>query len=458
MSLAGNSIKTHIIDPVYNRANFKSELRFEPNRIYHPNIRLINLGIEATTGGNQYLNGTGAYGVIKNIYLMDGNQVLDQLIDVGKFITFNNVNKSNTSNMSSRPNLAKSNVGNIFEGKDAGAGMTGAKIDACSIRNSSTGAIGGAVNNSQGWLNLKEVLPVLNAIGGNNPMKALNTNVFKNLKVVIEYNIDVNEYMKETNDTNSRTFEPQLIVDEFVGQNEVASNSGVGPINYASIEHDRANIGPVAAFTFQAGAADPSLPLPATNTQRTKLHISGFNNKSVGRMLIMKNPLSSDTNSYKVTANESNRYGKNQSMSYLNEELQVSIDGSSLFPHQGITRDAQRVRMLNESWGTCSLYPLSSSLAYACDHNDLRTNFILGGAKDYSVLDYYGFYVNGPIGDLQLDFKRDGCFMKELGRTNAQNLVSTPTLPNNLGIELNIYAEVNKSIVPSGNSYSVNYV
>ena len=161
---------------------------------------------------------------------MDNNTVLDSLVDVGKWVNFLNYNNPNGSNMDMRPNLAKCNVGNCFEGRDAGAGMTGAKIDAFAVRDSSTAVIGGAVNNSLAWLDLKEVLPVLKNINANAGLKSLNTNLFKNLKVVVEFNTNLNEYMKETNDTNTATFEPRLIADEIIGVNEKNNLSGIGAL------------------------------------------------------------------------------------------------------------------------------------------------------------------------------------------------------------------------------------
>jgi len=451
MSLYGNSVKTHIIDPVYNRANQRAEFRLEPNKIYHCNMRIINLGVEATTGGKEYLNGVGAYGVIKNIYLLDGNQPIDQLIDVGKYMTFKNYNNSNSSNTDKRPNLAKCDLGNIFEGKDVGGGMTGAKINSATIRKGVSGVLGGAVNNSQAWLDLKEVFSFLSSVGENSEMKSVNTNMFKSLRVVVEFHKDLDEYMKTNNDTNSATFEPRLIVDEITGAEEIAQNSGVGQVNYVSIEHDRAIVAAVPSVVSNKTAR-------ATATQRAKLHISGFNNKTVNKMLIMKNPVSSDKKSYQASATENNRYGKNSSFTYLNEELQVSVDGASIFPVSGINRDSQRLAMLNDSWGVCSAYPFSASLCDCVDDSTLRTTLILGGEKDYSVLDYYGFKLNRTVGDLQLDFKRDGFYLQEASNTEAVDDADTLLTPNNMQIEMNIYAEVNKSIVPSGNGYSIKYV
>ena len=445
MSVYGNAIKTHVIDPVYHRNNFRSEFRIESNAIYYPNLRLINLGVSSTAGTEEYLNGVGAYGIIKNISIQDNNQVLSQITDVGKWMNFTNYNKANSSNMDMRSNLGKSNVANVYEGKDAGATMVGAKVDAFSVRNSALGNTGtNAKNNSRGWLDLKEVLPVLKN------MQSVNTNLFSNLKIVVEYQVDPNEYLKNTNAGAPTTYEPSLIIDEVIGENEKNALSSIAPINYTDIEQDRAVVAPVVCST-----TDDTVK---TFNQRTTFHLSGFNNKTVGRMVIMKNPLDSDTTSYKKDANESNRYGKNQSMSFLGEKFNLRVDGQTVLAGEGIDRAEQRMAMLTDTWGLCSSYPFSSSLCNAQGATDRKLR-VLNGESDYSVLDYYGLFLNRPIGDLQMDFTRQGYYAKLTGQNQAERNASSALVNNNRGFNLNVYAEVYKSIVPNGKGgYSINYV
>ena len=173
----------------------------------------------------------------------------------------------------------------------------------------------------------------------------------------------------------------------------------------------------------------------------------------------MKNPLDADTTSYKINANESNRYGKNQSMSFLGEKLNLRVDGQTVLAGEGIDRSEQRMAMLTDTWGMCSSYPFSSSLVNAQDENSNRSTRVLGGEKDYSVLDYYGLFLNRPIGDLQIDFTRDGYYVAVEGQNQAARNASSALINNNRGFNLNVYAEVFKSIVPNGSGgYSINYV
>ena len=396
MSVYGNAIKTHVIDPVYHRNNFRSEFRIESNAIYYPNLRLINLGVSSTAGTEEYLNGVGAYGIIKNISIQDNNQVLSQITDVGKWMNFTNYNKANSSNMDMRSNLGKSNVANVYEGKDAGATMVGAKVDAFSVRNSALGNTGtNAKNNSRGWLDLKEVLPVLKN------MQSVNTNLFSNLKIVVEYQVDPNEYLKNTNAGAPTTYEPSLIIDEVIGENEKNALSSIAPINYTDIEQDRAVVAPVVCST-----TDDTVK---TFNQRTTFHLSGFNNKTV-------------------------------------------------LAGEGIDRAEQRMAMLTDTWGLCSSYPFSSSLCNAQGATDRKLR-VLNGESDYSVLDYYGLFLNRPIGDLQMDFTRQGYYAKLTGQNQAERNASSALVNNNRGFNLNVYAEVYKSIVPNGKGgYSINYV
>ena len=71
--------RTHIFDAVYH-SNDRSELRLDPGRIYSSNLRLGNLGVNATMAMN-YNPISGVYSLIKNIYLMNNTDIIDQLLD-----------------------------------------------------------------------------------------------------------------------------------------------------------------------------------------------------------------------------------------------------------------------------------------------------------------------------------------------------------------------------------------
>ena len=161
MSIYNSSVKTHIIDPVYSRNNFRAEYRLESNTVYLTNWRLLNIGVVGTTGGKSYNGLVGALGVIKNIALYDDNQLLDQVLEAPTWLGFKAVNNKNQQSMDLESNLRKNRTGNCLSGKDAGANMIGIKLDEWEVNAATTGTIA-ANNGHRGYLRLKETFPLLN--------------------------------------------------------------------------------------------------------------------------------------------------------------------------------------------------------------------------------------------------------------------------------------------------------
>ena len=99
MSVFSNSIKSAIIDPVFTsttRCEFRLANRGEA---YMPTMRIGNLGLLKTAlNDNEYHFGPGAASVINRIQLLDGNEELDSLRNVGNWLTFKNSLHTNSQN------------------------------------------------------------------------------------------------------------------------------------------------------------------------------------------------------------------------------------------------------------------------------------------------------------------------------------------------------------------------
>ena len=98
MSVFSSSIKSTIIDPVFHsdtRCEFRLANRGES---YLPTMRIGNLGLSASGDDNTYHFGPGAIAVISRIQLLDGNEPLDTLRNVGNWLTFKNSLHSNSQN------------------------------------------------------------------------------------------------------------------------------------------------------------------------------------------------------------------------------------------------------------------------------------------------------------------------------------------------------------------------
>ena len=454
MSIYNSSVKTHIIDPVYSRNNFRAEYRLEPETIYLTNWRLLNVGAIGTTGNKAYNGLVGALGVIKHISLYDDNQLLDQVLEAPMWLGFKAVNNKNQDSMDLENNLRKNRIGNCLSGRDTGADMEGLKLDEWNVNNAVTGKLDGTLRGDRGYLRLKEVFPLLNNMDG-----AIPTTMFKNLKVVVEYSQDIDEFMGTTDDTGTQTTEPILIVDEVVGEKGVQKFGNFKGVSYTSIEHDRVNV-PALVVDLGAGAGGDFSNTNPSPLKQTTLHINGFNNKTVGRCLMVKTPTL--LSSYK-TGNGNHRVGKLGSYAFVGEAVQVRVNGSSIFSGRGLTNPAQRQALVNDVWGVSSFEPFSHLVGYSEADAANRSGKYHGGNNDMGNLDYWGWSVNNKVQDFQIDYDRRANYIFTGGAppdaaNKAANDADSTASRFNQAIEINLFCEVYKSIVVSGNSYQVVYV
>ena len=80
MTFYNASLKTHLVDPIYDTSKFQTEFRLQGDTVYLSNMRLLDVGctVDSAVAYNAL---AGAYSVIKSIHLYDGNQLLDQLLE-----------------------------------------------------------------------------------------------------------------------------------------------------------------------------------------------------------------------------------------------------------------------------------------------------------------------------------------------------------------------------------------
>ena len=445
MSIYNSQIKTHIIDPVYNSGNFRAEYRLPPSTVFLSNLRMVGLGATSTGGSTIYNKALGSQGVIKQITLMDDNQVLDQLLEAPYWMTFKNLNRKNQDNMDLEQNLKKNTLGNSWNGGNVANGL-GQKIDEYSVAGclcdiNAPNALTNPTDTS--FLNLSEVFPLLSNL------KSLPTTVFKNLKVIIEYNTDPDFFVRDNSKVPFTTTEAQLIADEVVGEIGKGKLGNFSGVSYTSIEHDRVTI-PAIKVADGLTATSPTL------TKNQTVHINGFNNKSVGRMLIVKSPTVDAT--FK-TGNVNFRYGKTGSKCCNKEVLQVRVNGSSKIAGKGITGANQRLGMVGDVWGKLSIAPFHNGESYLEEDGVDRANLVNDGQRTISEVDYYGININSKVEDLQVDFQRQGVYLYVSNASVvATDNIATDACSNNQTLNFNLFCEVYKQIIPNDGGYNVVYV
>ena len=100
MSLYTSKIQSLSIDPIFNKSKMRTEHKFTTDGLYYPNLRLLNIGVVSSAANStiryNFLTGNGSS--IKNIYLMDGSVVLDQVLNFQIIEALKRYNQTNEVN------------------------------------------------------------------------------------------------------------------------------------------------------------------------------------------------------------------------------------------------------------------------------------------------------------------------------------------------------------------------
>ena len=113
MSFYTSGVKSNILEPVVDITNNRTEWRIPSDTVYLSNMRICNLALTGTETAYNRL--VGAYGVIKSISLMDGNETLDQLLVANVWVGFKQFNKTNSSSLNAERRLALNAVGYKYD-------------------------------------------------------------------------------------------------------------------------------------------------------------------------------------------------------------------------------------------------------------------------------------------------------------------------------------------------------
>lgn len=435
MSFYTSGLKTHIIDPVHDSKNYQTEWRFKSDTAYLANLRLMNVGV--TVGGiladKTYNNLVGAASVIQSIHLYDGNQLLDQILEFPTWAGFSAYNQSNQTNEDMNQVLAKNKMGFVYGGSATFGDQKPKLLTAYEGISFPTNAL--ETLTQKAWISLKAILPMLdNSV-------YLPTKVFKNLRLVIQYNTNKRQVIADntagTGDEPSfSTCEPILVADEITDPQKQASiNSQYNGVNFLSIEHDRVYV-------------------PAIGHDETKPETfvpGGFDNKTINRLLIVNTPTD--------VAGKPSAYWYNSlgSVAQYNQSIQVRVNGQNIFPKNGITRPNERLALLSDTWGTCNAHIGSNTVNYSNVDATGNTNGPTMDLNMVGTLDYFGCRIGQNILELQIDYTRT-CKITDPG-TGANGLPND-TVDDNRTLQqlyLNLFAEANKSIKVGGGRYSVLY-
>ena len=450
MALYSTSVETQIVDPVFSSKN-RCEFRI-PDRegSYLPNLRLGNVGV--TTNATPvvavpYALGCGVASVIKRIQLMDGNEELDSLREANSWLTFKSF---------FRPNAEASGIKMIEEG-GAGRGFTSGntlEVDVPLPSQKFANDVGEvSLEIFTGYIDLRVIFPLLNQL------THLNTKMFPNLRVVMEWETDESRILVSTGHKPVPTT-PILMADVIMDEALIATldSAMLGKaITFDAIEVDRIGLPAVAA----------ALPGDGTSLEQVvTLQSKGFLGKYVKRICVQKS--AQDATGY-VDADALVRgFGANGSLSMEGERSNLRINGRNLLGGNGFVTAAQTMMGVTDTWGEINSYPYSAMQSVGLDSRE-PTSAALNGpaglpptvpslliktqvatAQQSQLIGqqaYLGYRLDERCDNLQLQYRR-------LGRKQASGGPGTGAALN-----LTLFAEVSKKLVVRGmGDWAVSYV
>jgi hypothetical protein len=415
MAFYTNSVVTEIYNSVFDQSKYRSEFRLTPDKLFLSNMRILNLGLTATEVGEKrynLVNGAGA--VIKNIYLYDGSVILDKIINFGDFSAFQAYNHTNQYNSDVGKVLQRNGLGFVYEKEPNPEDGESLPITIKeTFPNCPTTPRATQEVSAMGFLNLREVFPLLKGASG---MQFIHTGLFKNLRVVIEYNV-----------TGS-----------FVGTGEGAIIGTTLPILVADcLEDPKVAEKFLSEFKGQSWISNEveSVVVPASitaGTQEVKYRLTGALGKTVNYMLVQK----------KGTTAVSSLYGSHGSETQIDEAFQIVCNGSNILAEQGVTTPSQRLAMLHDTFSTLNTHTCAASLPMF-DAQEYVEEY----GDRIGRLDYFGCIVNKKVQALDLLYSR---------------LISTDEAVEarfRQGLTLNVFYGIVKQIVKDGKGgYNVMYV
>ena len=431
MAYYKSGIVSKNIDPIHH-SKARSEFHLDPNTMYVSNMRLLNIGVTTVEDVPVMYNLIGgAPSVIKNIYLYDGRQVLDQLTNHAHWMAFVHYNKSNSESIELTNILHRTRMGYVFD-KESGIRPDGDLLNPklAQVKTMDTHVPNYVTldefTTSQCFLNLTDVFPLLNN------MPTIDTQLFQNFRIVIEYNSNSDVCLSNVDAFLSKKIsatQPLLVIDEITNpQACMTIRSQFKGVVWKAIE--------VESVLLPA----PSGPEELSGSQKRSWKFTGLTGKTIFRMLVQKSCTD---------------LGKSLSFAYKSigseamerETWQVAVNNQNLFPNSGIISTNEKLQLLTQTWGTCNAitcgtggYLVSRDYTTAPTANIIELPDLATGHTDY-----FGCMVSQAVKSLSLSYSR--------GVSAAQDgYYKTP-------LTFNVFAEVQKVITPvKGGGYSVSYL
>lgn len=409
------SVETLYVDPVSFVPNQRCSFELDGTKLaYGSNMRLLNLGC-VSDSAQAYSKGLGAMAVIRNIRLLDGQTELSGIRNLAPYLFFKNSNRTNATNKEEDSYLKRNSMGYEIN-----------SVDNKVTHIYSPGKADVAADTTLGYLDLREVFPILNAL------TILPTAIFPNLRIEIEFDAkQANQILADVTAT-IEIQRPVLAVD--VNQNPAIVQQAIemvskAPIMWQEILHDNYVLNAVDTSGF--GTTD-------TATQTATNSSLGFVGKFVERLLITKQLTDKAT---ALDGNAVRGFGAvASSQAILNEKVQIKLNGNPILSgFQGMSKPNEILATLTDEWGSVNAYPGSNLYKPSLSANNLGDVELRGQQA------FIGVRLGARVASLETS----------ISRTNNRDAVALN--PTNQSINVNLYAECSKMLNVTGNGYRLVY-
>jgi hypothetical protein len=424
-------VRNELLEPSVDSSFNRTEFRL-PEGVLLNNLKVLSLGVFGGSGGYPKL--VGALGVIKNIYLYDGKTELQSVKDFNDHFSFSVLQNSNSRNADIGTASERIRVGYKTQtSPTAASGPAGYLVRRTSFsqnQNVDFAASDSASGNNKAYLDLRDVFSILSVM----PVLPSGT-VFKQLRVVIEYDTDPKKYSESTaTPASSGTLRPLMSVDSIVDDATAkALVSSLQSSQFTVYERDRYQVG-VAANGAKSSSS---------------VRLIGFNGKHIEKLRIKKNYQSSANFADPLTPANVLGFGEYASLSGKKEKFQVRVNGRALLPRDGIDHGCNRgLALMNDSYGELNLFE-NAVLPLSRIASDDYESYGTVTAHNVGTQDYFGIKIGQSVSDVQIDYSREGLTDDSTKHPSRYNSAMTHT----------VEAEILKQIMfNSDGSYNVMYV
>jgi hypothetical protein len=427
-----SNVSQRILEPVLDRSGLRCEFALPSDTAFLSDLRLINIGLTSTSATDSPNPLLGIIAAIKRISIMDGGTQLDSIEIAPIYNAFRNSLNVNDSNLSVNRFLKYIQTGYVFQGRyniNAG-GQFDISPPKITQQNPNT-YTGNALDGKRAWISLKDLMPFLKSA------LVLPTSVFRQLRVVIEYNssAELQFLTADSTATKATSADALLLADEVMdGEMKDALMKEFRGVAYRPIEHEQV-VAP--AITGLANAAGQG-----TSEQKNQYLLTGANGKRLIKMAIVQTPTDSTTF---VNAGAVEGNGNVGSVAQFQTGVQLIVNGVPKMPTTGMRPSAtgsyanRRLAYLNDSWGISNIINNQNAVAL----NQPRSADYLENQTLIGQQDYIGMSVDDNISELQLQYDRKGVFGND--KLNQQ-------------LSLNCFYEVEKAVVMNNDmTYNVVY-